>query len=221
MQFQIPAFAIDVNRGKGSLRFDRKLSLPPDLSMELHEIQLSLSDDGVQFGPSAWKIDYAEYNGAGTAEGQLKWTPALATELSFSTDPLTIRQWKQIRASGKVNFDKGILKITDFRAQQGQGEFLASAEISDKKKSVIAAWKRLELGPAGIPANSNGTVSLQWNASDFSDTQRCRICRARQCVRSRSVGDRNSKRKSASPDFRDCSGHTRDCNGENGTRQKG
>jgi len=170
MQFQIPAFSLDVNQGKGSLRFDQKLSLPPDLSLELREIRLSLSDDGVHFGPADWKIVYAEYNGAGTAEGQLKWTPALATDVSFSTDPLTIRQWKKIRASGKVNFDKGILKITDFRAQQGRAEVLASAEISDKKKSVIAAWKRLELGPAGIPANSSGTVSLQWNASDFSDT---------------------------------------------------
>jgi hypothetical protein len=77
--------------------------------MEIKEIQLALSDDGVQFGPSAWKIDYAEYSGAGTAQGQLKWAPTLATDVSFSTDPLTIRQWKQIRASGKLNFDKGIL----------------------------------------------------------------------------------------------------------------
>jgi outer membrane protein assembly factor BamA/autotransporter translocation and assembly factor TamB len=170
MQFQIPAFSVDINQGRGSLRFDRTILLPPALSLDIHEIQLSLSDDGIQFGPSGWKVMYAEYNGAGTAEGQLKWAPTLATDVSFSTEPLTVRQWKQIRASGKINFDKGILRITDFRAEQGKGEVLASAEISDKKKSLIAAWKRLELGPAGIPANSNGTVSLQWKASDFSDT---------------------------------------------------
>jgi hypothetical protein len=69
---------------------------------------LSLSDDGIHFGPSGWKVVYAEYNGAGTAQGQLKWTPALATEMSFSTDPLTIRQWKKVQASGKINFDNGI-----------------------------------------------------------------------------------------------------------------
>src|SRR3954463_9649017 len=56
MQFQIPAFSIDVNQGRGSIRFDRKLSLPPDLSLDLNEIQLALSDDGVQFGPAAWKV---------------------------------------------------------------------------------------------------------------------------------------------------------------------
>ena len=47
----IPAFSLDVNQGQGSLRFAASLSLPPDLSMDIDEIRLSLSDDGVQFSP--------------------------------------------------------------------------------------------------------------------------------------------------------------------------
>ena len=169
MQFQIPSFALNVNHGQGSLRFDRKLSLPPDLVLDIPEIRLSLSDDGIQFAPAAWKLVYSEYNGAGVADGQLKWSPTLAAELSFSTEPLRVRQWTDIRASGKVKFNEGVLRISDFRAQQGNGEVLATAALSDKQHFVTATWKRLNLDPAGLPATSSGALTLQWKASDFSD----------------------------------------------------
>jgi autotransporter translocation and assembly factor TamB len=143
--------------------------MPPDLVLDIPEIQFSLSDDGVKFEPAAWKLVYSEYNGAGVADGQLKWTPTLAADLSFSTDPVSLRQWKDIRASGKVKFDNGVLRISDFRAQQGDAEVTATAALSDKQHFVMASWKRLKLDPAGLPATSNGTMTLQWKASDFSD----------------------------------------------------
>jgi autotransporter translocation and assembly factor TamB len=33
----------------------------------------------------------------------------------------------------------------------------------------MASWKRLKLDPAGLPATSNGAMTLQWKASNFSD----------------------------------------------------
>jgi len=171
MQFRIPAFSIDVAKGGGIVRFDQPLSLPPDARVELREIHVTVVEDGFQFDPAEWKAHYTEYDATGNVSGQLKWTPAFFAGMQFSTNPVAIRQWKGIRASGKVELDKGVLRISEFRAQQGAGQVNATAEISDKKKSLAATWSALRLDPAGFEGTTNGSIQMDWNASDFSDVQ--------------------------------------------------
>src|SRR5262249_41025694 len=130
---------------------------------------LALNDNGLQFGPVGWNIAYTKYRGAGTAQGQLTWAPALAFGLSFYTDPITVEQWRNMELSGFANLDSGVLKLTALHAKQGMGQLDGNAEISEKKKSVPAAWKAVRLDPAGVRGTTDGNVDLQWNAADFSD----------------------------------------------------
>ena len=62
-----------------------------------------------------------------------------------------------------------MLKITDFLASTGDGRVAGSAEISDEGKSTNLLWNAVRLDPAGVPAVTEGTLQLQWSASDFSD----------------------------------------------------
>ena len=166
---EIPVFAVDVSREQGVLRIPQPITIRPDSQFEVREIPLRLGSDGLQFGPTKWAIQYSAYNGAGSTQGALQWAPAIRLNLTFATDPLNVQNWRDIKASGEIGVENGVLKITDFRAATGDGQVVGSAEISDKKKSGTLIWNAVRLDPAGIPAVTEGTLDLQWTASDLSD----------------------------------------------------
>src|SRR6185436_9408285 len=140
-----------------------------DLSLDVPQIQLTLSDNGVQFGPTAWNVVYTSYRGAGTAQGNVRWAPDLAIGVAFYSETITLQQWRDMQLSGFVSLDSGVLKLTGFHAQQGTGKLDANAEFSEKAKTVSAMWKAWKLDPAGVPGTTDGTIDLQWNASDLGD----------------------------------------------------
>ncbi len=166
---RIPEFAIDLYRSQGSVRIPAPVSLSSDLSLDVPQVQLVLNDNGVQFGPVGWKVVYTSYRGAGTAQGHVQWAPNLTAGMTFYTEPITLDQWRNMQFSGFAGLESGVLKLTGFHAQQGTGSVDASAEISEKTKTMSAMWKAWRLDPAGIPGTSNGNLDLHWKASDLGD----------------------------------------------------
>src|SRR5205085_3369999 len=68
---RIPSYFIDVTSGHGFVRLDAPVTVDPDVSLEIPEIPVSLSDHGVGFTSASWKIKYGEYTGSGLALGQI------------------------------------------------------------------------------------------------------------------------------------------------------
>ncbi len=165
----VPTFNIEIVRNTGTIHLTRPVDISPDVTLAIAEIPLTLSDNGVALGTINWSARYRNYSGMGTAKGNIDWSPTLAVNVSFATGNLQIDQWKNILLSGNVVFDGGVLKIPEFKAQQGKGVVTASAEISEKGNSVNLVWTDVGLAPAGVSASISGKGDLRWRAADFTD----------------------------------------------------
>lgn len=170
MLVRIPSFAIDATNGRGQVQIAAPVTISPDTQIALQQIPVMLGTDSLQFGPLDWSLQYAKYDGKGDADGDLRWSPSVAFHLNFTTQPMTIEKWKELQASGQAGYEDGILKLKNVRVvQSGTGQLIASAEISDQKKSANLIWNALRLDPAGVPGTSDGSLNLKWKASDFTD----------------------------------------------------
>jgi outer membrane protein assembly factor BamA/autotransporter translocation and assembly factor TamB len=173
MLVRIPSFNIDATDGRGAIRMTAPITISPDTQIALQQIPVMLNTESAQFGPLQWSLQYAGYEGAGSADGDVKWSPSVAFHLNFTTQPMTIEKWKDIQASGKAGYDDGKLKLADVRIVQGSGEetgqLIANAEISDKEKTAALIWSGLRIDPIGVRGKTDGTANIGWKASDFSD----------------------------------------------------
>lgn len=167
--FSIPEFSVEIAGDRGTIRIPQPAAMPPDLTAQLPEIPLALTDSAIQFGPMPWSVVYTGYGAQGSAQGRVQWAPAIAADLSFQTDPLEFDAWTDIELSGAVQYADDLLKVTDFRGRQGDGEIRATAELGSEGGLVNALWSRLNVDPSGIRGVTDGMVDLRWTAADFSD----------------------------------------------------
>ena len=164
-----PAVSLEATDGRGSILLSSPVSISPDIQFEVPRIPFVLLDDSLQFGSMDWQIRYADYSGAGSADGLVRWAPAVALNANIATEAITIQKWKDIRAIAKVSYAEGVLDVSEFRATQAGGEITGSAKISDVANSSRISWKDLRLDPIGLIARTDGTLELGWKAPDFSD----------------------------------------------------
>ena len=166
---KIPSLSIEATNGRGVIRLDTPVSIGTEASIAATEIPFAFDPVSAQFGPAAWRLHYTKYDGSGSAQGVIRWSPELALDTEVSTDPLTIEKWKDIQLSAKASYKNGTFDIPEFRATQRGGEIAGSARLSDAGTSANIAWKDVNLDPSGFVARTDGTLNLKWKRSDLSD----------------------------------------------------
>ena len=95
--------------------------MAPNTRIDLPSISFSLSDSRLQLDSTHWAVQYADLKGAGSVRGALHWEPSLGFTLAFATDPFTYQGWKSVQSSGQIEFENGVLEISDFRASRLDG----------------------------------------------------------------------------------------------------
>jgi hypothetical protein len=166
---RIPSLSLEASNGRGLLRLDQPVSIGPETNVAVAELGFVLADNSVRFGPATWRIDYAKYDASGSAQGVIRWSPAVALETEIATDPITIEKWKDIRVNGMVSYADGVLDVSEFRAVQGSGNVAGSARISNAGTSADISWKDVDLNPSGVSGRSDGMLNLKWQAADMQD----------------------------------------------------
>jgi len=166
---EIPSAELRIKDNAGNIQLHAPVSLAPDTRIDLPIIPFSLSDSSLRLDSTHWAVQYADLKGAGSVRGALHWEPSLGFTLAFATDPFTYQGWKSVQSSGQIEFENGVLEISDFRASRLDGMATGTARLSADGNQAELSWKGIDLAPAGVPATTQGAVRLQWKNSDFND----------------------------------------------------
>src|SRR5262245_8506223 len=126
---RIPSFAIEVENGRGRSRFDSPITISPDVLMELPELALQTSDPSLDFGPSTWRLRHPQVTVTGSSRGHVQWSPSLALNLDYSTNPFTYEMWRDLKSSAKISYENGVVRVSDLQVGAGAGMAVGSAEV--------------------------------------------------------------------------------------------
>jgi hypothetical protein len=89
MRVDVPSFSLETSSGQGTLRLTAPVSISPETVVNVPEIPLQLSPTGILYGPIQWSGVYSKRKLSGSASGRLDWSPAIAVDAAFATDPVT------------------------------------------------------------------------------------------------------------------------------------
>jgi len=166
---KIPSLSLEATNGRGVLRLDAPVSVGNDVSAAAGQIPLVFDNESAQFGPAAWTLHYSKYDGSGSIEGVVRWSPAVTLDAAVSTDPLTIEKWKDIRLNAKASYANATFDVSEFRLTHAGGEITGSAQLSDAGTSANVSWKDVNLDPSGFAGRTDGALNLKWKRSDLGD----------------------------------------------------
>jgi outer membrane protein assembly factor BamA/autotransporter translocation and assembly factor TamB len=166
---KIPSVSLESTDGRGVIRLGAPVSIGSDTNVTVERIPVQLENDNARFGPAAWRVQYADYDASGSAQGLIRWLPRIELDTEVATDPVAIKKWTDVRANAKASYRDGALNIPEFRVVRGSAEVTGSAQISDSGNAATIHWKEVTVDPSRPTARTNGSLKLMWQRSDLRD----------------------------------------------------
>src|SRR5438093_1914239 len=113
---RIPSFDLEAQDGRGALRLGSPISISPDVRFAILELPLQISDESLDFGPSPFRIEHPQVTIMGSSRGHLQWSPSLAANFDYTTDPFSYRNWRDLESSANIRYENGTLRVMIFWA---------------------------------------------------------------------------------------------------------